>query len=129
MVVNAMLCMGYEMAAVYLHSLKNVAACRTCCAEVMNKVSTLLQSLSNKLSDDDTDGQWMWVPMEHKRVRELISLKNNADIQFKSSNFKGAINNYASALKVCAVACLVYNFKLTAPRYLDDYRWFWSAYH
>ncbi len=93
------------MAAVYLHALKNVAACRSCCAEVMNKVSMLLQSLSHKLTDDDTDGKWMWISMEHKRVRELISLKNNADLMFKSSNFKGAINNYASALKVgyCAV--------------------------
>ncbi len=115
-VVRGMLCMGSELAAVYLHALKNNVACRNCCADVMNKIATLLQSLGTKISDDDlhhnnaassvgaedngVSTSWRWVSMEHKLVRELIALKNAADQQFKAQNFKSAIHSYTSALKV-----------------------------
>lgn len=99
-VASAMMCMGAEMAAVYLIALKNLDAVRSYCADVMSKVSALLADLSSRLSEDDKRDAWAWVVEESKRVTSIITLKNTADKQFKNRDFRGALYSYGCALKV-----------------------------
>lgn len=99
-ILAAMLGMGSELAHTYMLSLKNIKCSRNYCTEVMNMVSTLLSTLDTALSAEDKIDAWSWVDMEATKLKELISLKTTADLQFKAKNFRGALQSYSSALKV-----------------------------
>lgn len=99
-VVQAFLYIGAEMGAVYLKALKNVDACKSCCADVINKVLLLLKELKSKLNLQELQGAWIWVAAEIKKVNDLVSYKNLADKSFREKNFKNAVSAYGNALKV-----------------------------
>lgn len=99
-VKSMILCMGYELGHVYVTSLKNVKASRTCSADVMMKMVALLNELDTSISNDDKNESWQWVVKELAKLKELISMKNSADQQFKAKSFVAALNSYTAALKV-----------------------------
>ncbi len=99
-VKSMVLCMGYELGHTYVISLKNVKASRSCSADVMMKMVALLSEIDTSISNDDKNESWQWVVRELAKLKELISMKNSADQQFKAKNFVGALNSYTAALKV-----------------------------
>jgi tetratricopeptide (TPR) repeat protein len=99
-VASLLLCMGPDMAVVYLCSLKNIDAVRSYCADVMQKVSSIQLELLSRLSEEDRKDAWSWAVEESKRVTQMISLKNTADKQFKTQDYRGSLYSYGCALKV-----------------------------
>ena len=100
-VVNAILCMGSDFASIYVITLKNAEANRTCSGLVMEKLSNILGDLLLKLTAEDLAERWSWLPVEEEKILSLMNLKISADQHFKSLNYKAALHNYANALKVC----------------------------
>jgi hypothetical protein len=98
--ISFMLCMGSEMAAVYLTVLKNISVNRSYSADVMGKLATLLRGLAAKLSADELRGDWAWVQAESDKINCLLGLKTGADEKFKAKVFKAALLAYSNALKV-----------------------------
>ena len=107
--VNALLCMGPELAKCYIPSIKNIDECRTCCADVMDKVCIILAELCKKinpiapfsrasLSGKDVD--WNWAPAEYARVKELIDCKNIGDRNFRANKYSEAAADYFRAIQV-----------------------------
>lgn len=99
-VVNMILCVGSELGFNYLVALKNVKMSRYYCADVMNKIFQILTQLDQLLSLEEKSDCWVWVSKELSKIKELISIKNTADLQFKNKNFRAALNSYGSALRV-----------------------------
>jgi tetratricopeptide (TPR) repeat protein len=109
-VASFLLCIGSEMSAVYMCSLKNIDAVRSYCADVMQKVSSIFSELLSRLGEEDRRDAWAWAVEESKRVMQMISLKNTADKQFKSQDYRGSLYSYGCALKVamCYIVCFKY---------------------
>jgi len=103
-VVNAILYMGTEFAQIYLITLKNVDANKTCSSNVMEKIANILADLNLRLSKDDLLERWSWVQLEEEKVLNLMNFKVSADQNFKNLNFKAALHNYSNALKVLIIA-------------------------
>jgi len=99
-VVNAILCMGTEFAQIYLITLKNVDANKTCSSNVMEKIANILADLNLRLSKEDLLERWSWVQLEEEKVLNLMNFKVSADQNFKNLNFKAALHNYSNALKM-----------------------------
>lgn len=101
-VKNAILCMGANLGLTYLWSVKNVEVSKNCSADVMNKILVLLEMLASEMPASDLlDGShWNWIPRETAKLRELLSLKNTADSQFKERSYRAALLAYSQALRV-----------------------------
>lgn len=67
---------------------------------VMEKISNILSDLCLRLGQDDLSTRWSWVPTEEEKVLNLMNFKISADQNFKTLNYKAALHNYSSALKV-----------------------------
>eukprot|EP00605_Chrysophyceae_sp_TOSAG23-4_P001749 GSChrysophyteH1.ASY1.ANO1.1936.1 assembled CDS len=93
-VTSAILAMDADLAFAYLASLKNVSESHSCCVEVMNKISAILENLSSVFRT-----QWAWVFREKERMALLLNQKSSADTFFKSNRFQEATLKYAGALK------------------------------
>ncbi len=111
-VKSMVLCMGYELGHTYVIALKNVKASRSCSADVMMKMVALLSEIDTSISNDDKNESWQWVVRELAKLKELISMKNSADQQFKAKNFVGALNSYTAALKVGTFGHFQYDLRL-----------------
>ena len=90
---NAMLCMGSDMARVYLVCLKNLSICRNHSSEAMSILSQLLTILASTVSD------WKWVKTSANLLKESIELKNSADEKFRVASYNAAIGAYSEALR------------------------------
>ena len=107
-VVAAILTMGPEMAKYYIMSLKNQDICRTSCsAESMVKLSEiiglgkqLLFGRKSVVSDDLTNKEWSWLYDEDLKIKNMITLKTEADEKFRSNLFMDAIKSYTEVLQV-----------------------------
>jgi Tfp pilus assembly protein PilF len=112
-VVNFFLCIGSELAYLYLITLKNLPLNRISSAEMMTKVKELLNELEKILSSEkplsssnhhnsgnDDNSSWLWVNKEIAKMNELISLKLTADNFFKQKIYQNALINYTNALKI-----------------------------
>jgi tetratricopeptide (TPR) repeat protein len=112
-VVNFFLCIGSELAYLYLITLKNLPLNRISSAEMMTKVKELLTELEKILSSEkplsssnqhnsgnDDNSSWLWVNKEIAKMNELISLKLTADNFFKQKIYQNALINYTNALKI-----------------------------
>ena len=111
-IVHMIMSMDSELASSYLTALKNVKVSHQCCADVMLKISNILEKMCTICDDPSrpfaTNGsatdsavrqQWGWVFREKERMALLLDQKNSADTYFKSSRFQEATIKYAGALK------------------------------
>lgn len=98
--IQLMLCMGPEMASVYVTALKNISANRQYSADIMAKLATTLRGLAAKLTVGDMRDKWSWVQAENDKIQCLLQLKTSADEKFKAKNFKAALMAYSNAIKV-----------------------------
>ena len=104
-VKTAMLVMGPAMARSYLITLKNMDKCRSnCSADIMSKIAGVLGNMKEILcrlsGSTPPDESWDWVMVEYKMLRQIISLKNDADEKFRKNLFEDAIQRYTDVLKV-----------------------------
>jgi tetratricopeptide (TPR) repeat protein len=98
------LCMGSSMAMIYLQVLKNHVLSKNCSADVMLKMFGLLEMLSQDLPAQDLMETWAWVPRETAKLRELLSLKQTADQQFKEKSYRASMQSYTQALRMDGTA-------------------------
>lgn len=103
--IQLMLCMGPDLASVYVTALKNITANRLYSADIMAKLATTLRGLATKLSVADVLDKWNWVQGENDKIQCLLQLKTNADEKFKAKNFKAALMAYSNAIKV-RISCV-----------------------
>jgi tetratricopeptide (TPR) repeat protein len=99
-VMQLALSMGSTMALIYVQVLKNNALSKNYSADVMQKMFALLEMLSNNLPAQDLLDTWSWVPRETAKLRELLSLKQTADQQFKEKSYRAAMQAYTQALRM-----------------------------
>ena len=90
---NAMLCMGSDMARIYLTCLKNLSVCRNHSSEAMSILGQLLIILASTVSD------WKWVKASANLLKESIDVKTSADEKFRNSSYSAAIALYSEALR------------------------------
>ncbi len=96
-VSNAILVMGAEMAQTYVWALKNEGHSRYLCAETMELIKNILQSVRAVVG---TDRDWAWVGDQLVLLEKLIRLKNDADGKFRENNFVEALSTYRDFIKV-----------------------------
>jgi tetratricopeptide (TPR) repeat protein len=99
-IVNAILCMGSELGALYITCLKNLDINRTCCKDVMDRIASITVKLANVIGNTATLLRWKWVSEERSRVQLLINTKNKGDKMFKLGRFHEALHHYSEALDV-----------------------------
>lgn len=98
--IQFLLCMGSELAAIYLTVLKNTSLNRSFSADIMSKLATMLRGLAAKLTAEELKAEWRWVQTESDKINCLLGLKTNADEKFRLRSFKPAVLAYSNALKV-----------------------------
>jgi len=101
-IVQAILCMGPDLAQCYVSALKNVDASRFCCADVMDRMSAILLEVAKTCTDPRAaavGSLWAWASVESERIRGMIDNKNRADRLFRNGNFSESLRSYSDALR------------------------------
>jgi len=109
-----------SLAEWYINALKNQDICRLHSTEVINFLSTVLDSLASTCTSSSTGGMRYsrtssieWISTENEKSTTWISLKKQADSLFRSGNYAEAIRVYTDLLKVDPEAtkfnCVIYS--------------------
>lgn len=98
-VVQAVLCMGSELARPYIIALKNIEGCSNSCSDVMLHVLVILSQLSDILSADTScPSDWSWVARELKSSKDSNHWKELGDKQFRAACLTEACMSYTHAI-------------------------------
>lgn len=100
-VINAILFMGSEKGALYVSCLKNLDISRTCCADVMDRVSSIISDISKRIGNAAVEYRWKWIQEEQKKIQSLVGRKNSGDKMFRLGRFHEALHHYSEAIEVC----------------------------
>jgi DnaJ family protein C protein 7 len=95
-IVNFLLYMGSDLAALYLVSLKNIDLCKSCAASVISIVEVIIAELFNSTCDD---AHWVWVRAVHSKLQQFVNAKQAADSAFKAGAYTESVRYYSDALK------------------------------
>jgi hypothetical protein len=108
-VVQAVLCMGPDLAKPYITALKNIQGCPNSCADAMLHVLVILTELSHVVCDPPNPA-WVWVFKELKNLKDASHYKDLGDKHFRASAYAEATVAYTRAIdadptanKWCAV--------------------------
>lgn len=110
-IVHACLCMGSEVAELYIRVLKNQEICRNRSTEVMNHLKKIFIELksSMKINDpvtassprnDSSDSVWPWIKTNSSKLERLMTHKAAGDYSFRAGKYGPASASYGIALEV-----------------------------
>jgi hypothetical protein len=98
-VVQAVLCMGAELARPYVIALKNIEGCPNSCSDALLHVLVILTQLSEILSaNTSTSSDWSWVARELKCSKDSAHWKELGDKQFRTACLAEACMSYTHAI-------------------------------
>jgi hypothetical protein len=128
-IMEAIVCMGSELAQVYMTTLKNNESYRTCCGSLMDHVfqtvrllrdnidengklllqcdKTIVKNMITNPIESQSCHDWSWIDIEYQKLKLLIELKNHADESFRAGDYAAALQGYGNAMKVNLIRVLM----------------------
>ena len=110
-IVDALLCLGSDLARVYITCLKNSNLYHICCSDIieatqvvitrLNYATLNMKSATLNMGVTPANNIWSWVETEIVRISNFLERKRIADKCFKSNEFTKAISGYSETIKVC----------------------------
>ena len=96
-VVQAVLCMGPDLAKPYISALKNIQSCPNSWADAMLHVQVILTELSHVVCEPHNPN-WSWVFKELRNLNDASYFKDLGDKHFRASAYAEAAMSYTKAI-------------------------------